>query len=168
MYWERVGIHGDLTLLSTSMKRVITNGCFDVIHAGHVHLLQQARALGEHLTVGLNSDRSITALKGDGRPINCYRDRAAVLAAFDCVDEIVCVDSTDMIDFILDQNADVWVKGGDYTLATLNQDEVNAAKTVGSRIVIIPPLEGRSTTSMLSRCMIQNEFKHSDEDVERA
>ncbi len=120
------------------MTRVFTNGCFDVLHAGHMDLLERAKALGDWLIVGLNSDAAVRQLKGAGRPLQPWDARWNVLRGVRYVDEIVGVDSTDMIEALKTVNPNIWVKGGDYSRASLNQKEVEVAERQGTRIVIIP------------------------------
>lgn len=137
---------------------VMTNGCFDVLHAGHVDYLIRAKALGHRLVVALNSDASVTRLKGPSRPVNGWADRAAVLAALEAVDWVVPFDgsvdaegrhSDTPLDVILSVGPDVLVKGGDYTFDTIvGAREVVAA---GGRVEVLPFLEGRSTTGILDR-----------------
>jgi D-beta-D-heptose 7-phosphate kinase/D-beta-D-heptose 1-phosphate adenosyltransferase len=128
---------------------VFTNGCFDLLHPGHVRLLRQAAALGDYLIVGINSDASVRRLKGETRPINPEDARAEILGALECVDAVtVFGDDTpqDIIDAIV---PDVLVKGGDY-----RPDEVVGRETVeaaGGRVVLIPLVEGHSTTGMVNR-----------------
>lgn len=125
-----------------------TNGCFDILHAGHVMYLQKARGLGDALVVGLNSDSSVRQIKGPDRPINCQEDRLTVLAALECVDAIVVYDEPTAERFLAVAMPDVYVKGGDYEPSTLNQREREIVERNGGRIVIIPPLPGRSTTAL--------------------
>lgn len=129
----------------------LTTGCFDVIHAGHIMLLERAADLGT-LFVGINSDASITKLKGETRPVNKLRDRAIVLGALRCVNAVFEIDSLTVDKAIREVAPAFWVKGGDWTIDTLNKDEVKAANDVGAEIVIIPSLEGYSTTNTLKRC----------------
>lgn len=128
---------------------VFTNGCFDLIHAGHVSYLQKARALGDCLILGLNSDASVRRLKGKGRPLMDVQDRAAVLAALRAVDAIVVFDGDTPRDLILALRPDVLVKGGDYTPATVVG--ANDLSTWGGALQLIPIAEGRSTTALLAR-----------------
>ncbi len=132
-------------------KVVATNGCFDILHAGHVRYLQQAKALGDYLVVGLNSDESVRALKGETRPVNPAQDRAAVLLALQCVDAVTVFEGMTARDFLLVARPHVWVKGGDYTVERLDSDEKRAVHLAGGRIEILPLLEGRSTTKILER-----------------
>ena len=128
---------------------VFTNGCFDILHRGHVEYLAYARALGDRLVVGLNSDRSVRALKGPGRPVNPLDDRAAVLAALESVDAVVAFDDDTPRDLIAALLPDILVKGGDYAPdQVVGAAEVEAA---GGRVVIAPLVPGRSTTGMLQK-----------------
>lgn len=138
-------------LKSGCFKLVITNGCFDILHVGHIRYLEAARALGDQLVVGVNTDWAVKALKGEGRPINPFRDRMAVLAALQCVSYVVPIDDIRVDGFIRQMRATTWVKGGDYTLDTLDQGEVKAARDVGTKIVILPVVQGVSTTNILKR-----------------
>lgn len=138
-------------LNSGAFKLVITNGCFDILHAGHIKLLETARSFGDMLLVGVNSDAAVKALKGKDRPINTLDDRMAVLAALSCVSYVVPVGYVRLEGFIRDMKARVWAKGGDYTLETLDRGEVASAKEVGTEIKLVPVVPGVSTTGILSR-----------------
>ncbi len=128
---------------------VFTNGCFDVLHRGHVEYLMGARALGDVLVVGLNSDDSVRRLKGPGRPVNPVEDRAFVLAGLAAVDYVTVFDEDTPRELIAALLPDVLVKGGDYTRDTVvGAGEVEAA---GGRVVIAPLVPGRSTTGILER-----------------
>ncbi len=128
---------------------VFTNGVFDILHAGHVTYLAAARAEGDILVVGLNSDESVTRLKGPERPVNTCEDRAAVLSALRAVDHVVVFEEDTPQRLIEALLPDVLVKGGDYTRDTIvGADLVEAA---GGRVVVIPLLEGRSTTNVITR-----------------
>ena len=133
------------------LKLVVTNGCFDLLHAGHVTYLETARNHGGALLVGLNSDDSTRQLKGDGRPVNPEADRALVLAALESVNGVCIFGEKTATRFLATAQPDVYVKGGDYTLETLNQDERRAVESVGGRIVIIPLVPGKSTTALLAK-----------------
>src|SRR5712691_1867852 len=124
---------------------VLANGCFDLLHVGHVRYLRAARALGDVLAVGLNGDRSVGELKGIGRPINTERDRAEVLAALECVDLITIFPETQATQFIYASMPVVYVKGGDYTSETLNAEERAILQKIGAEIRIIPFEKGYST-----------------------
>jgi D-beta-D-heptose 7-phosphate kinase/D-beta-D-heptose 1-phosphate adenosyltransferase len=128
---------------------VFTNGVFDILHAGHVYLLRQAKELGDVLVVGINSDRSVRRLKGRSRPINNEEDRLAVVAALDSVDHVVLFDEDTPVNLIRALRPDIHVKGGDYRPDTL--PEASAVKEVGGRIVILPRIAGLSTTGVIDR-----------------
>lgn len=132
-------------------RLVMTNGCFDLLHAGHVRYLQQARELGDALAVGLNSDRSVRELKGEGRPVNAQDDRAEVLAALGCVDYVVIFDGKRATDILRAVRPHIYAKGGDYTPDSLDPDERAALSAAGSDIRILPLVPGRSTTAVLER-----------------
>lgn len=128
---------------------VFTNGCFDILHVGHVRLLRQARAQGDFLVVGLNSDAGVRRLKGESRPIVPQGDRAELLAALECVDAVVVFDEDTPLELIKAIAPDVLVKGGDYKPEdVVGRDEVEAA---GGRLVLVPLVEGRSTTGIAER-----------------
>lgn len=128
---------------------VFTNGCFDILHAGHVDLLEQARGLGHRLVVGLNDDDSIRRLKGAERPVNPVEDRAFVLAGLRAVDGVVVFTEDTPLALIETLQPDVLVKGGDYA-----PDEIVGADVVrarGGRVCIVPLVEGRATSSLIQR-----------------
>jgi rfaE bifunctional protein nucleotidyltransferase chain/domain len=128
---------------------VATNGCFDLLHLGHVTYLQAARNQGDALLVGVNGDASIRQLKGPGRPVNAAHDRAAVLAALQSVDAVCIFNELNATRFLSAAQPDIYVKGGDYTLDTLNQEERRLLERAGGKIVIIPAVPGKSTTNLL-------------------
>jgi D-glycero-beta-D-manno-heptose 1-phosphate adenylyltransferase len=131
-------------------KLVFTNGVFDILHAGHVHYLSEARQLGDILLVGLNSDESVKNLnKGTNRPVNTLEDRAAVLSALRSVDGVVAFSEATPERLIEQLKPEVHVKGGDYREEDL--PEARIVKQHGGTIVILPTLEGRSTTTILRR-----------------
>lgn len=130
---------------------VVTNGCFDLLHAGHVTYLEQARRLGDALLVGLNGDDAVRQLKGQDRPINNEQDRALVLAALESVAGVCIFAEATATRFLAHAQPDVYVKGGDYTLETLNQDERRTVEKCGGKIVIIPFVPGKSTTATLAK-----------------
>ncbi len=132
-------------------RLVLTNGCFDLLHPGHVRYLQQARALGDALLVALNGDTSVRALKGPTRPINPEHDRAEVLAALACVDYVTIFHTPRITDLARAIRPQVYAKGGDYTLETLDPGERAALQEVGAEIRLLPLVPGKSTTSMLQR-----------------
>jgi formyltetrahydrofolate-dependent phosphoribosylglycinamide formyltransferase len=132
-------------------RLVFTNGCFDLLHAGHVRYLAQARALGDALVVALNSDRSVTELKGPTRPVNKQNDRAEILRALRSVDAVVIFDEPRVTKLIEAIKPHVYAKGGDYTVDTLNPEERDALQSVKAEIKILPLVPGRSTTRTLNR-----------------
>jgi len=128
---------------------VFTNGCFDLLHPGHIGSLEQARALGDVLIVGLNSDASVRHLKGAGRPVLPERERAEILAALECVDAVVIFDAPTPREVIARLLPDVLVKGGDWPGDQIvGREEVEAA---GGRVVSIPVVPGYSTTEILRK-----------------
>ena len=136
---------------AAGQRLVFTNGCFDLLHAGHVRYLRQARGLGEALAVGFNSDRSVRELKGEGRPVNAEEDRAEVLAALGCVDYVVIFDGKRATDVLSTVRPHLYAKGGDYTADSLDPEERAALEKAGTEIRILPLVPGRSTTSTLGR-----------------
>ncbi len=122
---------------------------FDLLHPGHVDVLTRARAEGDSLVVGINSDESVRRLKGPTRPVRAQADRAYVLAALECVDRVIVFDEDTPLEVIGSIEPDVIVKGGDYSEATVvGAKEVTAR---GGRVVIIPLTSGQSTTSIIER-----------------
>jgi rfaE bifunctional protein nucleotidyltransferase chain/domain len=138
-------------LRASGKKLVATNGCFDLLHVGHVHYLQAARALGDVLVVGLNGDHSVRDLKGEGRPINGERDRAEMLAALECVDLVTIFPQMRATQFISATEPAIYVKGGDYTSDTLNAEESAVLKKIGTEIRILPFEKGYSTSFLIER-----------------
>lgn len=128
---------------------VFTNGCFDLLHPGHVTYLSRARDLGDFLILGLNADASVFRLKGEGRPVHIWRDRALVLAGLGCVDFVTCFAEATPIETLEILKPDVHAKGGDYTVEQLPEKDTVAA--YGGKIVLLPFLEGHSTTAILAR-----------------
>jgi D-beta-D-heptose 7-phosphate kinase / D-beta-D-heptose 1-phosphate adenosyltransferase len=126
---------------------VAAGGCFDVLHAGHVQLLERARALGDCLVVCMNSDRSVRRLKGPGRPVNHEVDRAAVLRGLGCVDAVQIFDEDDPCAVLTRLRPDVFVKGGDYSNVVLPEEAT--LRAWGGQVVLLPLLPGRSTTRIL-------------------
>ncbi len=136
---------------ATGKKLVVTNGCFDILHLGHVTYLESARQLGDALLVGINGDAAARQLKGPGRPVNSETDRAAVLAALASVEGVCIFTETTAVKFLAAARPDVYVKGGDYTLDTLNQEERRTVESAGGKIMIIPLVAGKSTTALLEK-----------------
>src|SRR6476646_2859045 len=138
-------------LRSAGKKIVATNGCFDLLHVGHVRYLQAARALGDLLVVGLNGDRSVVELKGAGRPITTQRDRAEILAALECVDLVTVFPEVRATKFLAAVRPAVYVKGGDYTPQTLDQEELAMLKDIEAAIRLIPFEAGYSTSELIEQ-----------------
>jgi rfaE bifunctional protein nucleotidyltransferase chain/domain len=140
---EREGLRAE------GRKLVFTNGCFDILHVGHVRYLASARALGDALLVAINSDRSVRELKGAGRPIMSEQERAEMLAALRAVDYVTIFDDISPRALIREVLPDVLVKGGDYQLNEIHgREEVEAA---GGRVLSLPFVEGASTSSIIER-----------------
>jgi len=145
-----------LAEISAAMARdgrrlVVTNGCFDLLHLGHVRYLQTARALGDALAVGVNGDASVGALKGEGRPLNGERERAEVLAALRCVDHVAVFQDVRATRFLERVRPAIYVKGGDYKPETLNPEERAVLAKIGAEIRIIPFEAGYSSTGLIER-----------------
>ena len=132
-------------------KLVFTNGCFDLLHVGHVRYLQQARELGDALVVAVNADASVRALKGLTRPINSELDRAEVLAALECVSYVTIFASIRVTDLAKAVRPQIYAKGGDYTIESLDQEERVVFEGLGSRICILPLVPGKSTSAIIRR-----------------
>lgn len=128
---------------------VLTNGCFDILHAGHVAYLAQARALGDALLVAVNSDDSVRRLKGPGRPVHTAADRMFVLSALSCVDHVVAFVEDTPVRLVDRVRPDVYAKGGDYDLADL--PEAPVVRAYGGQVRLLPFVEGHSTTGILRR-----------------
>ena len=139
------------SLREAGKRLVVTNGCFDLLHAGHVTYLEQAAALGDLLLVGCNGDESVRQLKGEGRPLNPEDDRALVLSALESVGSVVVFPERRAEGFLRLAKPDVYVKGGDYTPETLDAGERVAVESGGGEIVIIPFVPGKSTTDIIQR-----------------
>lgn len=143
---------------------VFTNGCFDLLHVGHVRYLEEAKALGDILVVAINSDRSASTLKGPSRPINPEQHRAEVIAALACVDYVTLFDESDPYRIISFLKPDVLVKGGDWTKeTTVGRDIVEQQ---GGKVAIIPYTEGHSTTALIDDILtrFQGHVKKSSQE----
>jgi D-beta-D-heptose 7-phosphate kinase/D-beta-D-heptose 1-phosphate adenosyltransferase len=148
--WEqlpawRAGVRG------SGRRLVVTNGCFDLLHLGHVTYLETARNQGDLLLVGVNADAAVRQLKGPGRPVNRETDRALVLAALESVSAVTIFPQTTATAFLALAQPDIYVKGGDYTIETINQDERRVVEAAAGRIVLVGLVEGRSTTNTLKQ-----------------
>ena len=130
-------------------KVVFTNGCFDILHAGHVTYLEAAKAQGDVLVLGLNTDESVRRLKGPERPINSELDRARVVGALKAVDYVVLFGEQTAEAVIAEVKPDVYVKGGDYTLDTL--PEAKIVQSYGGKVAFIDMVEGCSTTNIINK-----------------
>jgi rfaE bifunctional protein nucleotidyltransferase chain/domain len=139
------------TMQAGGRKLVFTNGCFDLLHVGHVRYLQSARALGDALAVAVNGDESVRALKGPARPINSEADRAEVLAALECVDFVTIFHTPRVTDVIREVRPQIYAKGGDYTPDSLDPGEVAALHEAGAEIRILPLVPGKSTTTTIAK-----------------
>ena len=130
-------------------RLVFTNGCFDIIHAGHVRYLTTAKSFGDVLIVGLNTDESVRRLKGANRPINCQDDRAEVLLGLKAVDHVIFFGEQTAEALISEVKPAVYVKGGDYSLATL--PEAKIVQQGGGRVELVNLVAGRSTTGVIEK-----------------
>ena len=138
--------------LRTAGKRIVaTNGCFDLLHVGHVRYLNAARALGDALIVGINGNQSVCELKGPGRPVNSENDRAEIVAALECVDLVTIFPEMRATRFLELAAPDIYVKGGDYNQETLNAEERQVLQKVGAKIDLVPFEPGYSTSDLLAR-----------------
>jgi D-beta-D-heptose 7-phosphate kinase/D-beta-D-heptose 1-phosphate adenosyltransferase len=145
------------SLRAAGLRLVFTNGCFDILHVGHARYLAAARGLGDALLVAVNSDRSVRALKGEGRPVMSESERAEMLAALAAVDFVTVFDEDSPRRLISEVLPDVLVKGGDYAPEEIHgREEVEAA---GGRVLALPFVEGASTTGIIERvkAVISNE-----------
>ncbi len=133
-------------------KRVVlTNGCFDLLHRGHLTYLHESAALGDLLIVAVNSDASVRELKGDGRPINSEQDRAFALASLRCVDAAFIFSGPRLVAEITALQPDIYTKAGDYTFETIDASERAALVAAGVEIRFLPFVAGHSTTAQLQR-----------------
>lgn len=145
------GALGDLMKDIRRQNKVVvfTNGCFDILHVGHVRYLQAAKKLGDVLVLGLNSDASVQALKGPTRPVNSQADRAEVLAGLEAVDHIIVFDEVTAEKLISLIQPDIYVKGGDYIVDQL--PEAKIVQAYGGQIVLVPEVAGCSSTNMIKK-----------------
>ena len=134
-------------------KIVFTNGCFDIIHAGHVRYLTAAKNFGDVLIIGLNTDESVRRLKGASRPINTQADRAEVLLGLKAVDHVIYFGEQTAENLIAEVKPDIYVKGGDYTLKTL--PEAAIVQRYGGRVELVNLVAGRSTTNIISKILAE-------------
>ena len=148
MLIERKNV-ADLREKLTGKKIVFTNGCFDIIHVGHVRYLTAAKSFGDVLIVGLNTDESVKKLKGESRPINNQDDRAEVLLGLKAVDYVIFFGERTAENLIAEVKPDIYVKGGDYTLDTL--PEVKIVQSYGGRVELVNLVQGKSTTKIIKK-----------------
>ena len=132
-------------------RLVLTNGCFDLLHVGHIRYLQSARALGDALAVAINGDDSVRTLKGEGRPLHTENDRAEIVAALECVDYAVLFPEVRVTRLIERVRPAIYVKGGDYTPVSLHPEERAALEKIGAEIRILPFEPGHSTSGLIER-----------------
>lgn len=135
------------TAKSQGKKVVTTNGCFDILHIGHIRYLKEAKKLGDILIVAINSDDSVRKIKGDKRPLVTQNERAEILSALECVDYVLIFDELNPIRFLTELRPDIHVKGGDYT-----PDRVIERQTledIGAKLYLIPGADGKSTSNLI-------------------
>ncbi len=128
---------------------VTTNGCFDILHVGHVRYLQKSKSFADYLIVLLNSDKSVKSIKGDDRPVNNEQDRAELLAALNCVDFVVMFDEDSPAALLDEIKPDVYTKGADYTMETLPEREIMIKN--GTKVEFIDFVQGKSTTNIINK-----------------
>lgn len=140
---------------SSGATVVFTNGCFDLLHPGHIDLLHKSRSLGDRLIIGLNSDNSVKRLKGDSRPILSEQDRAAILSALSCVDLVVLFNEDTPLELLKELKPDILVKGADYKI----EDVVgrNLIESYGGKVCLVPLIEGYSTTKIEAKIIATNQ-----------
>ena len=128
---------------------VVTNGCFDILHVGHVRYLKKTKEFGDYLIVMLNSDFSVKSIKGEGRPINCEADRAEILSSLSCVDYVVLFDEKSPAKLLEDIKPNVYTKGADYTIETLPERDIVLKNNI--KVEFIEFVEGKSTTNVIKK-----------------
>ncbi|MBU0630937.1 MAG: D-glycero-beta-D-manno-heptose-7-phosphate kinase [Candidatus Margulisbacteria bacterium] len=138
-------------LKNEGLKVVFTNGCFDLLHLGHVRYLREAKKLGDVLIVGVNSDKSVAALKGPSRPYVSEMERAEILASLECVDYVIIFSDLRPDNLIKAVSPNVHVKGGDYKINDLPEKKI--VESLGGKVVVIPPIKGRSTTNIVAKIL---------------
>jgi len=147
---ERKDLQKILNMIRAEGKTIVTtNGCFDILHVGHVRYLEATKKFGDVLIVALNSDKSVKSIKGEGRPINNEQDRAEILCALKSVDYVVLFDEDSPADLLAEIKPDVHTKGADYTIETLPEAKIIMEN--GGRIEFIKFVEGKSTTSTIAK-----------------
>jgi rfaE bifunctional protein nucleotidyltransferase chain/domain len=156
MALEKIKTAAELAVIAgefarSGRKLVFTNGCFDLLHAGHVRYLEQARTLGDALLVAVNGDESVRELKGPTRPLNPQEDRAEVLAGLGSVDFVTIFPEVRVTNLIGEIRPQVYAKGGDYTIESLNPEERGALEKAGTEIQLLQLVPGRSTTKIIEK-----------------
>src|SRR3989338_82493 len=154
---EKIKSSREIEIIANGLRNhgnilVTTNGIFDILHVGHIRYLQEAKKLGDMLIVAVNSDASTKRLKGDSRPINNENDRAEVLAALECVDFVTIFNDDNPIKILSLLKPNVHVKGGDYSISQIV--EKDAVEKSGGKVVLIPMIEGYSTTDIIQKMNI--------------
>ena len=155
----------EVSAVSNSLKQdgkkvVFTNGCFDILHVGHIELLESAKSLGDILVVGLNSDDSVKRLKGTGRPINSVRERVRILSALEFVDYVVIFNEDTPYKLLQEVKPDFLIKGGDYSLDKIVGRDI--VESYGGKVKVIQLLKGKSTTDIINKIMQSERVKHLD------
>ena len=140
-------------LRNSGKKLAATNGCFDILHAGHVNYLQAARHEADALIVGINSDRSVSQLKGPSRPIHTENDRAAIIAALESVDGVFIFDELRATTFLKLAQPDVYIKGGDYAVEELPEEERQTIAKIGGYIKVLGLIPGKSSSDIAQRIL---------------
>ncbi len=128
-----------------------TNGCFDILHVGHVRYLQKTKSLADYSIVMLNSDKSVKMIKGENRPINCEQDRAEILNALICVDYVVLFEEKSPAKLLEAIKPDIYTKGADYSLETLPERDIVIKNNI--KVVFIDFVQGKSTTNVINKCV---------------
>ena len=155
MVIDRKNIGNVVTTLKAEGKKIVfTNGCFDILHVGHVRYLNEAKALGDILILGLNSDSSVKSLKGSNRPINNESDRAEVLSALEAIDYVVIFDEKTAENIVGEVKPDIYAKGGDYSIDTLPEAKIVAEH--GGKTVLLQLVDGKSSTNIINKCKENN------------
>ena len=132
-------------------KVCASNGCFDLLHVGHIEYLHESAKYGDVLIIGCNGDESVRQLKGSGRPIQKEQDRATILCALECVNFVSIFREKEAVDFLKAVQPDFYIKGGDYTLESMNSKEREAVTKNGGKIIIAPLLNGKSSSSLIDK-----------------
>ena len=153
---DKIKSLGQLSKITARLRKcgkkvVFTNGCFDILHLGHVRYLREAKKLGDILIIGLNSDNSVSALKGPSRPYISEMERAEILASLEFVDYVVIFEEVRPDNLIRLVKPDIHVKGGDYKVSELPERKI--VEALGGKVVVIPPIKGRSTTGIVERIL---------------